>query len=329
MAISFPVFPTLLPAQSFTLPVKPLRWPSWDVKRVPTFSNQRQQTVSGRTLVVKYWINPLWQWELTYENITDNPSSANPYYTVPISATDMEILVGFYCGMQGQGNEFAFQPPDSIRGGSFTITSASALTANIAVLGINPAISVGRLRMGDGIHISGLSTATYLNGQNGVVIGRNDNPLINTVTLSIPTSGTHAAVTDSGTAVGGQILGNPDINGNVEVVNTIGSYPFSITPAPTMVAAKESVQLIDLPTLTVYGGNGANLNANYTVAAANTIAGYEGLVLQFGGFSVTAPLMATFTYFYICRFTEDTQEYDNFMAMLWKCSSVKFGQVRI
>lgn len=325
MSISFPVFPTLQPGQSYITPGKPLRGPGWSVKKTPTWNNERQQTTSGRTLVVKYWVNPLWKWEFTYEVIFDNPNYPNPFYTIPFPATDLEILQSFYCGMEGMGNEFAYQPPDSARGGSFTITSAAATTANIAVLGINTSVPVTQLRLGDSLHISGLSTATYLNAGNGTVIGID--PVNSKVTLSISTSGTHAFTIDSGTAVGGQVLSPPDGSGNCELVNSVGNFPYSITPAPTIVTSTEAVQLVDATTLHVYS-NGTNVDAHYTLAAANSIAPYQGLVLQFGGFTVGAPLTASFSYYYVCRFSEDTQEFENFMAMLWK-ATVKIDQVRI
>lgn len=323
MSLSIPIFPTLVPGQSFTQPSRPLRYPSWSIKKKATFSNEKQQTVSGRVLVVSYWTNPLWEWELTYEAIRDDPSLPNPFYTTPIPATDLELLESFYCAMKGQGNEFAFQPPDCVRGGSFTATSVVVNTANIAVISINPAVSVSRLRLGDGIHCSGFSTATYLNTQNGTVISRD--VVNNKITLSIPTSGTHAQVSDTGTLVGGQPLLAVDANNNTEVVNTIGSYPTTISAAPTTVITTESVQLADFTGAVAYA-NGTG--TGYTLNQPNTVSPYSGYVLNFSSPPAT-PITLSYQYYYLCRFSEDTQEYDNFMAMLWTCNSVKLSQVRV
>ena len=324
MSIAYPIFPTLAPGQTYTAPNQPMRGVGWSIKKTPTWSNERQQTTSGRTLVVKYWTNPLWKWEFTYEVAFDNPAYPNPFYTTPFPATDFEILQGFYCGMEGQGNEFAYQPPDSVRGGSFTITSVQIATANIVVLGINTSVSVNQLRLGDNLYISGLSVVTTLNTHNGTVISRN--AATNTVTLSM-TASTHALVTDSGTAVGGQPLSLPDANGNIEIVNTIGAYPNTPVAAPIVVSAVESVQLVDTSTIIIYS-NGSNVTGSATFAAADSISPYQGVVAEFGATSLTAPISASFSYYYLCRFSEDSQEFENFMAMLWQ-ATIKIDQVRI
>src|SRR5208282_2617341 len=307
MSIAYPIFPTLAPGQSFVVPNQPLRGPGWSIKKTPTWSNERQTTTSGRTLVVKYWTNPLWKWEFTYEVILDNPSNANSFYTTPFPATDFEILQGFYCGMEGMGNEFAYQPPDSIRGGSFTITSVVVSPANVATLGINVSVPVTHLRLGDSLHVSGLSVVTTLNGENGIVIGIN--PVTNSITLSI-TSTTHVLATDSGTAVGGQPLSLPDANGNIEMVNTIGAYPNTLIASPSVISATESVQLPDTSTIVIYS-NGTNVTSSATFSAADSISPYQGVVAEFGVTSLSAPITASFTYYYLCRFSEDIQEFEN------------------
>lgn len=123
-------------------------------------------------------------------------------------------------------------------------------------------------------------------------------------------------------AVVTQALSAPDSNLNVELVHQVGGYP----AGGVMVQVNESVQVIDPSTLIVYA-NGSPTTA-FTLMPADTVSPYQGLVLQFSG-SPSLPLTATFNYYYLCRFSEDTQEYDNFAAMLWACSSVKIEQVRL
>lgn len=119
-----------------------------------------------------------------------------------------------------------------------------------------------------------------------------------------------------------QALAAPDSNLNVELVHQIGGYP----SAGVMVQQNESVQVIDSATLVVLA-NGTPTTA-FTLMPADTIANYQGIVLQFAS-SPSLPLTASFNYYYACRYSEDTQEYDNFAAMLWACSSVKIEQVRL
>jgi hypothetical protein len=323
MSIPYSIFPGLQPTQSFTAPVLPVRSPMWTWKQTAKWSNKRQTATNGRTVVIKYWVNPLWSWEFTYGYIKDNPADSNPYYTVPIPSTDFEILKAFYNGMAGGGDEWAYQPPDSVRGGSFTITSAQAPVSGEAIVGISNLGLPGQIRLGDGWHISGLSTATYLNGENGTVTAINR--AANLVTLAISTGGTHALVSDSGTAVGGQPLLAADANNNVELTNTIGSYPTTISATPTTTLVGESVQLIDTSTLTVYA-NGSSVS--YTLNQPDTIPPYQGYVMSFSSAPAT-PITATFTYYYLCRFAQDMQEWENFLTMLWAAKSVKFDQMRI
>jgi hypothetical protein len=119
-----------------------------------------------------------------------------------------------------------------------------------------------------------------------------------------------------------QALTNPDANNNVELVHQIGGYPYN----GSMVQVTEAVQVIDNASLIVYA-NGTPTGA-YSLQAANSISPYQGIVLHFTGTPAT-PITATFNYYYLCRYSEDTQDYENFMAMLWGCSSVKIEQVRI
>lgn len=324
-----PILPSLKPGQSYTTPTALIRGaPGWNFKETAKWSNFRQQSANGKVLVVKYWSNPLWTWEWNYGVVKDRPNEANPFFTLPIPATDFEILKAFYAGLQGSGGEFAYQPPDSVRGGSFTVTSVSATTANLAVLGINGVIPATQSRLGDTVACSGFSTATYLNSQIGKVVGFDSNK--NQITVAIPTTGTHASVTDSGTALIGQPLGSPDSNNLIELSHTIGSYPLTPVVVPTMQLVVESVQLLLQSSLTIYDNTGTSLNGHYSLNSPGAISSYAGFVANFGAFTVSnPPLFAAYTYYFPCRFSEDTQEYENFSALLWMCSSFKFDQVRI
>jgi hypothetical protein len=332
---NIPIFPTLAQVQSYDLTPQIVRSPGWNVKKTQAFSNEKQQIKSGRTSMIKYWDNPLWRWEFNYQYLKDNPADPNPYYqTGKVPATDLEVLESFFCGMQGQGSEFGYQPPDSVRGGSFPIVSVSVPSTDIAVLGINPSVSVLPLRLGDSVYVSGLSVVTGLNGQNGTVINRDRSA--NTITLKI-TASPHIYTADSGTAAGGQMLGAADANNNIELVNTVGGYPNPLVSDPEFVPIVEPVQLICPYTLAVRDGNG-NLLLDYILADPSTVLiptteyysgkKYRGYVLQF--FSTpTPPVTASFNYYYYCRFSEDAQEFENFMAMLHLCSAMKLEQVRI
>jgi hypothetical protein len=170
--------------------------------------------------------------------------------------------------------------------------------------------------------ISGLSTASFLNAENLTILACS--PTWIQVYFS---HANYALTADSGTAFCGQLLGT-DFNFNSELVHTIGAYPtlpLSGTP-PAYTLVTESVQLIDQSTLVVKANGGSP--PGYSVAAASTIAPYQGLVLQFGS-APAAPLTAAFSYYYPSLFSEDTLEMDNFLTALWASSKFSFEQDRL
>ncbi len=71
----------------------------------------------------------------------------------------------------------------------------------------------------------------------------------------------------------------------------------------------------------VYFGGVAQANAGYSLATPNTLT------------FATAPAVATavtadFSYAFVCRFTEDAQDFENILAGLWQLDSLKFRSVR-
>lgn len=341
MSIPYSVLPIALPGQSY-FPIATPTSPGWSVKESFTWNNHKYQSVSGRTFVVKYWNSPLHKWEFVYEVLANDPSKLNGYYSAPVPMTQFETLKGFYCGMQGSGNMFAYQPADSLRGTgnlsghSLNVVATQVIQNSFAILYIDPSTpNITPVRLGDRLNFSGFSVATYLNGQNGIVVFNNPvasgtvlgnsysaQLIVQTVTGGVqPLQGP-----DTGNAAGGQPLASPDANHNIELVNNIGYYPTTIAPGPAVLASTEAVQLIDTATLFLFDSTGATFS--YTLHNPSTVAPYQGYVMTVIG-SPVPPMSASFRYYYLCRFSEDTQEFENFMTMLWSCSSLKVDQVRI
>jgi hypothetical protein len=82
----------------------------WSVIRTPQFSTIINESASGRRIRLPLWKNPLWTFQFTYGYMWDDPAnigSGNTY-------TDFQTLVGFFLQMQGQGQDFAYQPADSV-----------------------------------------------------------------------------------------------------------------------------------------------------------------------------------------------------------------------
>jgi hypothetical protein len=331
------VFPGFAPGHSFQLPGNPSRYPTWNYKETPKWNNSRQQSINGRSSVVKYWSNPLWDREWTYGSLLyDDPSGLayglglNPFYPQPVPATDKGILQGFFNGMQGGGNMFAYQPADSVLGGTMTVIAVSGVNAGtnglFTIYGANTA-SLGQLAS---IAIS--SGATFLSGELLPILACSPNWI-----MVYFAHANYALTPATGTAFCGQILsstvglGDVDSNNNAEIVHTSGAYPTLLGGAPVGTPSQytlvtESVQIIDTSTLTVQANGGSP--PTFSIQAADTIAPYQGLVLNFSS-TPTPPVYASFSYYEPTRFTEDTQDFEQFAALLWSCSSVKFQQDRL
>ena len=323
------IFPGFAPGQSAVSPGYPVRGPGWSVKQTARFNNFRQQTVNGRMNVVKYWSNPLWLWEWVYDVILDDPLRQNPYYNLPIPYTDFEILKGFYNAMQGGGNEFLYQPPDYQIGGSLpggTITSVQ-ITSNIVTLTMNN--SSGTASAGLQAVPAGLTGASFLNAQTLPILYANATAMVCSFTHA-----NYGPTADSGSVIIGQLLAptvlNPaDSKYYTELVHLVGGYPtIPLTGTPSLTTPTvESVQVIQATGLTVLG-NGANLGGTYNLIGAALTSPYAGLTLQFASAAAT-PLIYSAKFYYLCRFPDDSMEWENFVAMLWLTKSFKFEQVKI
>jgi hypothetical protein len=325
--------PIVVAGQSTNLPLNAVRGVGWSVKKSAKYFSIPQQSTSGVSTVVILARNPEWHWEFTFEILLDNPNQPNSFYTIPFPATDIEELTSFYSSAQGAG-KFAYQPPDSARGGTFVVTTVNVPTNGLVAITTDGATPVTNLKLGDILVGNSFSLATYLNRAAATVVGIN--PLISAFTIAVSTSGIHAPVTDNGQMVGGQPL--IVTNNTCELVSTIGTVPLTITSSPSTSLTVEAVQLIDKETLTFYS-NGVRL-LNYTIdrtfaltgramyiAKGKGVSPYQGISVSFLS-TPTNPVTASYNYYYLCKFSDDTQEYDNFVATLWACSSIKIQQTK-
>jgi hypothetical protein len=292
--------------------------------------NYPQTAVSGRTTITKYWSNPLRDFEWKYGYIKDNPTDHNPFYSVPVPNTDFGMLKGFYVAMQASGNQFAFCPPGYQVGGTWPVTAIS-ISGNVVTFTATGAGTALASKIGFPIQVLNTGNSS-INGQYMYVTSTTGaNTVVCDFTTGSGTTGSGGIITI------GEVLASPDANDNVELTFTIGSYPnfTGQAYAGTVVPVVESVQLIDTATLNVYDGNGNNINGDFTLASPNSItppvayAPYVGYVLQFGTNTITTPITASYSMYYLCRFGEDMQEYENYISQIWLASSVKFSQVRI
>jgi uncharacterized protein (TIGR02217 family) len=71
-----------------------------DVYKTPIFSTLIQQSTSGKSITTSLYINPLWQYDLSYSILRDD-SNYN----------ELKTLMGFYMNRQGGYDSFLFLDP--------------------------------------------------------------------------------------------------------------------------------------------------------------------------------------------------------------------------
>lgn len=98
---TFPVIGVTMPATYPTLPGL-----TYSVIKRPKWFTGIGTAATGREVRVAYAENPLWEYELTYNVLHDepNPSAA--------TASDLKTLMGFYLSMSGAFQPFLFLDPD-------------------------------------------------------------------------------------------------------------------------------------------------------------------------------------------------------------------------
>jgi Conserved hypothetical protein 2217 (DUF2460) len=80
---------------------------TWPVKKTPTFSTLVQRAPSGYETRIKQMNNPIWNWELEYAYIADDPQNIRAGFT----DTDLRTLMGFYMARGGTFDDFLYQDP--------------------------------------------------------------------------------------------------------------------------------------------------------------------------------------------------------------------------
>jgi uncharacterized protein (TIGR02217 family) len=85
----------------------------WSVIKTPNWGTRMQRSVSGRTLRTSDYVNPIWNFTLTYPLFYDNARGVS---TPP--ATDLRTIMDFFNSRAGAFDNFLFDDPndDSVTG---------------------------------------------------------------------------------------------------------------------------------------------------------------------------------------------------------------------
>lgn len=78
----------------------------WSIHRRPTYSTRVAAAVSGREVTAPYYATPLWEFELTVDQMNSG------WQVDSIPPFSLQALQGFFLQLQGQYGSFLFQDPD-------------------------------------------------------------------------------------------------------------------------------------------------------------------------------------------------------------------------
>ncbi len=101
----------------------------WSVHKKPTFSTLVANHVSGREVRDALYLNPIWQFELTFDGlISDSASFPN------LGANSLQSLMGLFLQLQGQFGTFLYADPtdDSATAQAFATGDGSTRTFTFA-----------------------------------------------------------------------------------------------------------------------------------------------------------------------------------------------------
>lgn len=261
---------------------------TWNVHKKPQFSTRVSAAVTGQEVRNAFYQFPKWFYELTYDYLPDLP--------VNVGETSLHTLMGFFLSRQGSFDTFLFLDPDD------------NATTDSQVIGL-----------GDDVTLQFFMARTFggfsepvgqINLDDPVIVHQTDPEPHTVPAVSGPytVTVTHAAnfLTDLGVTLAGtpltKVSGAP-ATGQYAVV--AGVYTFN--------AAQHDAAVI----ITYHYLSDP---ADYTITLPNLII-FD--VAPIAGSIITA----TFSYYFVCRFTDDSQDYEKFSDKLWQLGECNFQSV--
>lgn len=291
--------------------------------KTPQLSTLTPESAAGIGPRISQMRNPLWNFQLVYEYLSNNASSiasapGNPNYT----KSELETMLGFFLNNLGQSGEFLLDDPedDGLDGSGNPITQTLQLIEDTSQPISAAAVATG----GSGFNV-GDRLAVIGGGGTGAILQ------VTTVSsgaitgLSIVSGGTDYTTT-SGAAlqpITGSGTGSPTAN--------ITAAPVWYSPLQRTVGDPSVAQFQeDITDLNPQDYSGLVVKANGVTQTAGTnfnvagpglaIPGYSfmGLYLQWlGGSAPATPITATFQWYFRVRFAQDKTDFEKFLYRLW------------
>lgn len=276
---------------------------TWTVHKAPGFMTLTAKHSSGRQTRSALMANPIWTFTLTYEFLADRTSGL----------TDLKTLLGFFLARQGAFDTFLYQDASTP---DFCLTGATMATAD----GVTLQWPLVRAMSSFEEPIGQLDTTVLASFANTAVnTGTN---LVNVANHGLTADVGPVAISTTGTVPGGLS------------VNT--TYWLAVPDANHFGFATSKANAIagTLITLTSQGTG--------THKVARDIAVYDnGTLLDKTSYSITMPnqlvfvvapsaahaITADFQFFYVCHFTTDSQDYEEFASRLWTLQKCEFESI--
>jgi hypothetical protein len=263
--------------------------------KAPSFNTLIQSAPNRVETRLAQTRNPTWKWQLIYDYLKDKPLD-----TVPsLAYTDLQTMIGFFESMQGSYDDFLYSDPDDNFVGPGIITAGWLPVFPYAYQSI--VIAAGHAQQiiavsGPGA-TSGTSTPTWSTTGGTVVDGG-------------------FTWLDLGAALsGGTLWPNPQAQLQVVTDGTNFYSPIQIYRGGQFY---EDISDLNGP-LTVYENGVIGTHAFSVGWGGLSVGGssYAGLFLNWGTNNPNQPVTVNFNYYYRCRFSDDTQDFEKFLNQIW------------
>lgn len=264
----------------------------FNVKKAPEFSTRIAEHTSGKEVRNAFWDDPRWNYEVNFELLRDRP--------VGSLESELKKIAGFFMQRRGRYEAFLFRDPDDYQASNIQAeTDGVTLTFDLRRDFGGFLERIGQL---DQVASTDFWFRTGTEGEEHTV------PV---------TPGPYTVTVDNAA----------DFRDNVSVTLANGTPLLEVAVAPA--AMQYSVNSLT----GVYTFNSAQQGADILIRYEFDIdtADYEILMPRKIVFDSAPPagleLWGEFQFYFVCRFDEDTQDYEKFMDKLWELQQCTFKSI--
>mgnify|MGYP001282554627 CR=1 FL=1 len=279
-----------------------LRGVGWSVFKKPEFNTKIAPHVSGHEVRAAFFQYPRYEFNLTYELLKDE---------INADESDLKTLMGFFLQRQGSYDEFCFEDPTDyyIEGQAIGVSDGGTVQYNMVRTYGGFTEPVGQVNL-DALATFGEADVNV--GNNTINIDSTSEYTTGYGPVAFSTAGTLPAGLDATKAYWVIVVDSQNIRVALSKADALAGTAVDITDDGT-------------GTFTL-----SNSTAVYLDGVLQDLDTYE--IVQNQLIFDAAPdeddvITATFHFYFVCRFLDDMQEYENFMYQLWSINEVSFKSV--